>query len=191
MRVGARDVDSRPRHPFPESGGPSVRAPACESGRPASGRSSSAIGYQASIGSAPVANDPCMHRAVTAGRNESPNHSRQVGVQSSPPGATATKAPACQSRGGVNSIGRLPAISASPSLPPLTKWIYTSEGYDVRDRPVALQRCAWGWVRRRSCGSLPVRGGCPRRRRWPVGVLRHGSLCARARCARRRGGRWR
>ena len=74
---------------------------------------------------------------------------------------------------------------------PVTQYHVTSDSYDVQNRRVALQLRTQGPFRRSFYESLPERGRCPKPRRWPVGVVRHGSLCARARCARRRGGRWR
>ena len=74
---------------------------------------------------------------------------------------------------------------------PVTQYHVTSDSYDVFNRRVALQPCAQGSFRRSSCGSLPERGRCPRRRRWPVVGVRRGWLCARARWRRRRAGRWR
>ena len=64
-------------------------------------------------------------------------------------------------------------------------------------RVTTLEECVWhynrvlGGATRWSCGCLRVRGRASRRRRWPAEAARHGWLFARARCAHRRGGRWR
>ena len=78
----------------------------------------------------------------------------------------------------------------SPSLPTPPRIHFSSVSYDVREARVALQTPVGG-ATRWSCGCLRVRGQRPRRRRWPAEAARHGWPCARARCARRRGGRWR